>query len=225
MPDSPIRWVIFDAVGTLIEPTPSVATVYTTIAKQYGSLIDEEIVRERFRDTMNARLSDQTDEAMEYDFWQRTVAEVIGPTNDDRRCFEELYEHFAKPSSWRLKTGAQECVSALVSSGIQLGVASNFDSRLHGILDSVDLLQQLKLRLISSEIGWRKPARQFYERVLTDTGVEPSKHLMVGDDHDKDILPARQLGMRTFHVSESSSEAAAGSLFQLTDWLRNIDED
>ena len=44
-----IRWLIFDAVGTLIQPTPSVAIAYHTIAARHGSNRSISEVGDQFR--------------------------------------------------------------------------------------------------------------------------------------------------------------------------------
>src|SRR4051812_23656349 len=46
---SDCRWLIFDAVGTLIQPNPSVAVAYQTIAAQHGSRYSVDEVGQRFR--------------------------------------------------------------------------------------------------------------------------------------------------------------------------------
>ena len=40
--------VLFDAVGTLIEPVPDAATTYFQFARQHGSQIPEATIREKF---------------------------------------------------------------------------------------------------------------------------------------------------------------------------------
>jgi len=43
-----IRWVLFDAVGTLIEADPPVAEVYLAAARQFGSLLSVDEIQHRF---------------------------------------------------------------------------------------------------------------------------------------------------------------------------------
>lgn len=205
----PFRWIIFDAVGTLIDPVPSVAAVYDDAARRHGGTTTIGAVRERFRDVMSRRESDRTSEAIEYEFWRNTVAAVIGPTQDDAQCFREIYEHFARPDAWRLKPGADVLLSDLMVQGYRLGIASNFDARLHRILDGTPSLHPLKLRLISSEVGWRKPSREFFKHLVQQSAAEPGDLLMVGDDLGRDICPALSLGMSAVHLADQPSEHVA----------------
>jgi putative hydrolase of the HAD superfamily len=49
---------------------------------------------------------------------------------------------------------------------------------------------------ISEEVGYSKPQRGIFERALREVGVVPNEAVMVGDSLDKDILGAKNLGMR-----------------------------
>lgn len=50
---------------------------------------------------------------------------------------------------------------------------------------------------ISEEVGFSKPQRGIFERALREVGcVPPSEAVMVGDNLEKDILGARNVGMR-----------------------------
>ena len=48
-----------------------------------------------------------------------------------------------------------------------------------------------------------KPNPDYYRDVLAELGVEPESCIMVGNDVDEDILPARKLGMKTFLLTHS----------------------
>jgi len=42
--------------------------------------------------------------------------------------------------------------------------------------------------------------KMFYERVSRKIGIEPSECIMVGDKEDKDIIPAKKAGFKTFRI-------------------------
>ena len=48
-----------------------------------------------------------------------------------------------------------------------------------------------------------KPNPDYYRDVLAELGVEPENCIMVGNDVEEDILPARGLGMKTFLLNHS----------------------
>jgi FMN phosphatase YigB (HAD superfamily) len=49
--------------------------------------------------------------------------------------------------------------------------------------------------IISSEVGWRKPAPEFFDVVCRRTNCRPEEILFVGDDLINDIHGAVQSGM------------------------------
>jgi putative hydrolase of the HAD superfamily len=52
----------------------------------------------------------------------------------------------------------------------------------------------------SSEIGWRKPAPQFFRTIQEQLGLSPHELLMVGDDLQLDIAAANRAGWQALHV-------------------------
>jgi len=72
-----------------------------------------------------------------------------------------------------------------------------------------------------------KPHPEYYLEIAERLGVEPQRCLMVGNDVDKDILPAAAAGMRTYLVTDylindTKSDHRAdgcGSLYDLIEWL------
>ena len=53
---------------------------------------------------------------------------------------------------------------------------------------------------ISAEIGANKPDPAIFEHALREAGTTPDRVTMVGDRLDRDIAPAKALGMRTIWV-------------------------
>ena len=110
-------------------------------------------------------------------------------------CFEALFQHFADPAHWRCYDDVAETLHALQASGLKIVLASNFDQRLHAVCDGLPELSPASQRIISSEVGWRKPARQFFEIVCQRTACAPEEVLFVGDDALNDIQGATMAGM------------------------------
>ena len=54
--------------------------------------------------------------------------------------------------------------------------------------------------LISSEEGYKKPAKEFYDRLFTRFGLKPENCLMVGNDEFSDIAGAIQVGMDSLYI-------------------------
>ncbi|MGQ0633862.1 MAG: HAD-IA family hydrolase [Planctomycetaceae bacterium] len=229
-PPGTIRCVAFDAVGTLIRPEPAAAEVYFQIAERHGSRLAASDIARRYRMAFRETERDgaaeserayRTSERHERDRWQTIVTRVIDDVSDPAACFEELFLHFARPDAWRLLDDAPPVLKALRDRNIGLALASNFDQRLHGICDALPALREIACRVISSEVGYRKPSRGFFDALLQRVGCHPEEVLMVGDDLENDVAGAQRSGINAVLVDREGL-SPAGSLRRLTDlicWL------
>jgi putative hydrolase of the HAD superfamily len=223
-----IRAVFFDAVGTLLWPEPPAADIYAAVGRRYGSRWSPAEVATRFaaawrREEDHDRAAGwRTDEARERQRWQRIVAAVLDDTADPAACFEELYDHFRQPQAWRCDPDAAATLAELAARGLRLGLASNNDARLHGVVTGLPQLTGLGPRLVSSEIGWRKPAPAFFAAVARAAGLPPGQILYVGDDPECDHAAARAAGLQAVLLDRRASGYAPGDgcAVRLADILR-----
>jgi putative hydrolase of the HAD superfamily len=201
--------VFFDAVGTLIHPKPSSASVYARVARRFGSRLKVAEISERFRaafakqDDIDRGNGWQTDEARERERWRAIVREVLDDVNDPEACFDALYGHFEWPDSWEVDLQALDLLEVLPRRGLKLGVASNFDSRLHTVVTGWTCLHSLSHRVVSSEVGWRKPAPEFFAALCEVTGLPPEQIVYVGDDWENDCLGARGAGLQAIWLHKN----------------------
>jgi putative hydrolase of the HAD superfamily len=197
-----IRGIVFDAVGTLIEPMPSVAEAYTAAAKRQGVVLDPREVRARFHvhfraDGVHAqRGSLSTDEETERRRWRMIVTGVLPEVAQQDRAFDELWDHFSQPTSWRCFPDVAVALDALNDQGISVCIGSNFDGRLRGVVNG---LPELKCRagslVISSEVGYRKPHPSFFQAACAHLELPPEAVLCVGDDLENDVRGAIRAGL------------------------------
>lgn len=195
-------FVFFDAVGTLLHPEPPAPAVYAAVGRRFASRLDEAAITARFRaafrrqEEADCAAGLRTDEAREVARWRAIVREVFDDIPDTETCFRELYAHFARADAWRCLPETAEVLDALAARGHQLGMASNFDRRLRGLVASLPALRPIKHLVLSSEIGWRKPAPEFFARMCRQVASPPEQILYVGDDLTNDYEAARSAGMR-----------------------------
>jgi putative hydrolase of the HAD superfamily len=223
-----LRWIAFDVVGTLMHPEPSAADVYLAVAGRHGSRRSRDEIARRFgmafekseqadlRASGRARLA--TSEAHERARWRAIVADVIDDVPDVDGCFEELFEHFSRSSAWRCFPEVPEVLSKLVNRGYQLALATNFDARLHKVCAEIPAIEQIRVRVISSEVGYRKPGKPFFDALLKSTGARPGDVLMVGDDRENDILGAQAAGIDAVMINRRAPQAE-GELADLRELL------
>jgi putative hydrolase of the HAD superfamily len=225
------KCIAFDGVGTIIQPTPPAAEVYFLAARRFGSQLGMEEIERRFskafRDTeqgdltAEARLRLVTSEAREKERWEQIVATVIDDIPDTAACFAELFAHFARPGAWRCFDEVPAVLRGLKVAGYRLAIASNFDGRLHAVCDGIAALRSIDARIISSEVGIRKPHPGFFAALVQSAGCRPDEVLMVGDDFSNDIEGAQSAGLAAVFLNRRGRLAPGeiGSLAELPAWL------
>src|SRR5262249_15068025 len=202
MIDAGVRAVFFDAVGTLLVPDQPVSQTYVEVASRHGADADETRVRTTFRaafarqDEIDRLAGWRTDEARERSRWQAIVREVL-PGAPAPNCFDELWAWYAQPAAWRLSPETAYVIEQLTDRGSFVGIASNYDSRLTSVLGGFPELGAVRSRcVISSLVGWRKPAAEFYAELVHVSGHRPEEILHVGDDVQNDAHGANAAGLR-----------------------------
>ncbi len=191
----------FDAVGTLIHPEPPAPAVYAAVARRFGGRLEAEVVAARFRAAFRRqeeidRLAGwRTDEAREYARWRVIVGETLPDVADPEACFQALYAHFARPDAWRVDPETGPTLLALAARGCHVGLASNFDGRLRAVVAGVPELRPVRTVVVSSEVGWRKPAAAFFDEVKRRAGLPSERIVFVGDDLANDYEAARAAGL------------------------------
>lgn len=222
------RCVALDAVGTLIYAEPSVAAAYALHGQRFGSRLPADEVRRRFAEAFRradelatSRFGEpgRTNEEYEREFWRQVVEEVLPDVSEPSACFESLFEHFGQPDSWRCFDDVAATLKELSQRGYRVLIASNFDARLNRVCDGLAELRDVRCRVISSLVGYRKTHRGFYSAVVEAADCDPSEVLMVGDDLVNDVESARAAGIAAVHLQR---EADRSELRQLSDLLEML---
>lgn len=87
-----------------------------------------------------------------------------------------------------------------LSKKYRLGILSNFYGNLVSVCESAGIARYFKAIVDSTCAGLKKPDPGFFQLGLEKIGTAAPHAAMVGDNLDRDILPAKELGMRTFWV-------------------------
>lgn len=209
-----VRAIFFDAVGTLLHPHPSAAAVYADIGQQFASRHPHQEITRRFgtsfrrQEEHDQSSGNRTSPQREVERWRAIVGEVLDDVADREGCFAALWEHFARPASWILEPDAGPVLGQLAQAGIVLGLASNFDARLHQVRAGFRELDVLNHVIVSAEVGHRKPSRGFFATLIERTGFSPEEILLVGDDLTNDVEGAGAAGLRALLFAPRTALAA-----------------
>ncbi|XP_062191754.1 uncharacterized protein LOC133895452 isoform X2 [Phragmites australis] len=78
---------------------------------------------------------------------------------------------------------------------VKLAVVSNFDTRLRKLLKDLNVSDMFDAIVVSSEVGFEKPAPDIFKIALNKIGVEASNAVHVGDDETADKAGANAIGL------------------------------
>lgn len=188
-----IRAITFDVGSTLIEPWPSVGHVYAEVAARFGmtDITPETLTQNFFAAWKTCSNFDYSRES-----WYALVRESFGPRAAELPAdyFPAVFNRFADADTWRLYDDVLPALESLMARGVKLGIISNWDDRLHPLLDRLDLSQRFSSIVISCEVGATKPDARLFARAARELGVAPGELLHVGDSLAMDVAGAERFG-------------------------------
>jgi FMN phosphatase YigB (HAD superfamily) len=89
----------------------------------------------------------------------------------------------------------------------RLGVVSNFYGNLARVCDDAGILSFFQVLVDSAEVGCTKPDPRIFQRALEALGIPASKATFVGDSLPRDMVGARDVGMR--HIWLAGAQLSA----------------
>jgi HAD superfamily hydrolase (TIGR01662 family) len=78
-------------------------------------------------------------------------------------------------------------------------------------LERVSLAEYFHEIFTPQELKERKPAPNFYLNILKQIAVEPEHAIMIGDDYEKDIIAAKQVGLWTIWYNPKKQQLTENS--------------
>ncbi|MDA1053784.1 MAG: HAD-IA family hydrolase [Planctomycetota bacterium] len=207
---------MFDAVGTLIYPNPRAEVVYYELGRQHGSrLTQNEIARNFARVLKRHAYKLRTNEQIERDRWRQIVADVFTDIDESEPLFRQLWNHFARSTSWAVYDDVPDVLAELHALGLITAIGSNFDDRLLAIAKELAPLNQTHAIFVSSQLGFTKPSIEFFRALEAELRLQPHQLLMVGDDVTNDIEGANQAGWHSLLLDRDKTEYAEGTSHSL----------
>ncbi len=205
---SAVQYIFFDAGFTLLEPYPSVGHHYSKAAFDFGLSVDHEALTKAFIPSWKSvRAKREQAGVLPYgsnleearDFW----AEVLITTFELAGCTERLpkdllgrlFDEFAQGDHWRTYPDVIPTLGYLKEQNVKMGVISNWDPRLHQILEELELKQYFDAVVVSSEVGYEKPHKRIFEEARERIGAKESDSFgFIGDEHKADGEGPRNMG-------------------------------
>ena len=200
-------------------------------ARQRGFLPKKDEIKWLFFDVGSTLV----DESRVYEDRMKKIAELSGITP------QQIYEHaislyrrnkkgdleIAKQlgielPKWesqyeKLYTDSEDCLKRL-SRNYEIGIIANQTLGTSERLENLGARKYIDLVIASAEEGVSKPDRRIFEIALERSGCKPENAVMIGDRIDNDIVPAKQLGMKTIWIKQG-----LGSLWTVMDESEKAD--
>lgn len=130
-----------------------------------------------------------------------SVGQGLAPTVDFCLKASDLFLDFcsSKPG---LVEGARGLMDYLRSRGYRMHMCSNgFHEVQYKKLQACGLKDYFDSVILSEDAGYNKPAPQFFEYALRQTGAAIPTTLMIGDNFNTDILGAKRMGIATAYFN------------------------
>lgn len=205
---SRIQAVFFDAAGTLFQIKGSVADVYLRLAEPYGVKTSPEMqvavaaaFKRAFHEAPPPAFS-ATDsheiKRCERLWWFDIVHNVfyrVGMFEGFDEYFEKVFQAFEGPTNWMLYPETFHVLKALKEESFELGIVSNFDSRLFSVLRGLEIADLFDTVTISSLAHAAKPAPRIFQAALEKHAISPDEAIHVGDSMRDDVVGARRAGI------------------------------
>jgi putative hydrolase of the HAD superfamily len=198
-----------DAVGTLFGVQGSVGEIYREIVLRFGIDAPADVLNKAFFDSFKAAappffpgVALEEIQNCEFEWWQDIAlhtfqkAEVLDKFSNFTEFFQELYAHFASAEPWFIYADVMPALKYWQEMGVEMGVLSNFDSRLYKVLQALELEQFFTSVTISSQVGAAKPNEKIFVTALEKHQCYSQEAWHIGDSLKEDYQGAIAIGLQ-----------------------------
>lgn len=220
---SSIRVVFFDAADTLFHVKGSVAEIYLHHAVQYGFSQTQEslpAIKQAFSRAFREApppifVANEPAQLKQSErlWWFDVVHNVfyrVGMFERFDDFFDRIFEVFEDAGSWRLFPETLSTLVGLKESGMELGVISNFDSRLFPVMRGLGIADLFDTITISSLAQAAKPSTKIFQLALDKHAVDPEEALHVGDSLRDDVEGAGKAGLHAVLLDRQGNQRGSG---------------
>ncbi len=146
----------------------------------------------------------------EFEWWKAIAIEtfdqagVIESFTDFDQFFDKLYALFATAEPWEVYPDTLSALHHWKSQDVDLGILSNFDSRIHRVVEVLNLSDFFSSITISTEAGAAKPDFKIFEIALKKHDCLPQAAWHVGDSYKEDYEGAKAAGLRAIWLKRQA---------------------
>jgi putative hydrolase of the HAD superfamily len=175
---------------------------------------------------LNRRFAAVWSARVAFDYSEGAWAQIVDATfaglvdaPPSRTFFSPLYRQFGTAAAWRLYEDAPPVLVALRNRGLKLAIISNWDDRLPGLLQQLDLTKYFDHLVCSYAVGATKPAPAIFQSARERLGLSFDQILHVGDSYREDFQGARAAGMPALLLRRRAEGGVPGQIQSLGELL------
>jgi putative hydrolase of the HAD superfamily len=195
--------VIFDFYGTLARFADTSVSNYETVLAAHGYRPERVILDNHFSrdDGIEHGAHSRNEEA--YESWVRLrLRDLTSACGVPEPRVDDLIDALRASDQGAMVPYPESAstLASLRSSGLAIGVCSNWGWELNAFLDQVGILGLVDVGVTSARAGARKPHPHIYRASLSALEVDPSAVVFVGDSWEPDVRGPSKMGMTAIHV-------------------------
>lgn len=233
----PWRAVTLDATGTLLRPREAIGATYmhfyqeTTcqqlssdrseraiahINRRFPLVFEQQAVRKPNFGRAAIRGDDRGNGHETASAWWSELildtlpAELLREMSDDdaRQFTTDLYAFYATGEAWHVFDDVRPTLDALHDQGVRMGVISNFDERLDGILRDLALREYFEVVTTSWSHGEMKPHASIFTSTFAALFKCPDDNLSAPVNFARDVLHVGDHRERDYHGARAAGAQA-----------------
>lgn len=218
---------IFDLYGTLADISTNEDSAYlwnkmAQIYSAYGAVYTGRELKKTFR-ALGAAQEEKLKQKARQSSGEGKIEEINAEI-DLTECFAECFRKkgvsvdrekarmmaitFRTLSRKYLRAylGVYELLEHLKASGKKIYLLSNAQTDFtRPEITALGIDKYLDGIFISSEAGYKKPAKEFYQKLLDTYRLDPKESIMIGNDIKADIVGAKAVGLNTLYIYSNIS--------------------
>ncbi len=201
-----LRAILFDMGGTLDGDGQHWLERFVALYRAGGVTLPRETLRGAFDEAERRANSDSTIAASDFrqmiELYVKWQLDHLGLTNSGLE--QDLIAGFSAPVRKAVAANLG-LLAELAERGFELGVVSNGCGNVEKLCADFGYTPFLSVIVDSRRVGVCKPDPAIFTHALQKLGHEPGETMMVGDSFERDIVPAKQLGMKTAWLEGAES--------------------
>ncbi|KAI6190137.1 hypothetical protein M3Y97_00084300 [Aphelenchoides bicaudatus] len=201
-----IKVLSLDATNTLIRLKQPPGETYANFARDFGfNQVDKNAISPLFLKAFKQLEKEKPcygfygagSKSWWTDLMRSCYGDEIASSSKFPALADRVFDFYKTKEAWCLTDEKNlEFLRSLSAHNLKIAVVSNFDERLHDLLNLFGISEFVSEVLLSAEVGFQKPESEMFQLLLNRFKItDPKLCLHIGDNYEKDYLPAKALGM------------------------------